>query len=145
MHSAHIWVGFSAAFCLLFGVGVGVGCSSSSSDGVGATSDASPSDGGGDEKHDGPHNCVPPGTPNNELGVGGYCDEASDCPGTLCSGLFGAPADDWFCTKICANGEPCGSGETCATDPARGTACVPTVCIVDAGDGDASITDAGGD
>lgn len=145
MHSTRFLALFSAAFCS-FSL-VAVGCSSSSSGGGAATGgDASSSaDGTSGDAHDGSHNCVPPGTPNNEQGVGGYCEQASDCPGAFCSALFGAPPDDWFCTKICANGEPCGSGETCATDPQKGTACVPTVCIGDAGTGDSGSADAGTD
>lgn len=128
MHSTFIFGAFSAGICLFL---VTPGCSSSSSP---STDDGGESDASANaDAHDGAGNCVPPGTPNNELGLGGYCDKAADCPGALCTGLFGAPDGYWFCSKICANGEPCGSGETCATDPARGTACVPNVCIADAG------------
>ena len=43
-----------------------------------------------------------------------------------------------FCTKPCINpGEACGAGVHCVTD-ARGTACVPDVCVKpDAGPSDA--------
>ena len=81
-------------------------------------------------------NCVLPGTTGNDAGVGGYCEMASDCPtGTLCTGLFGAPSNDWFCSKLCsldASVSPCGEGAMCIADP-RGIACVPLICIGDAG------------
>ena len=81
-------------------------------------------------------NCVLPGTTGNDAGVGGYCEVAADCPtGTLCTGLFGAPPQDWFCSKLCqvdASVPQCGEGAECVADP-RGIACVPVVCIGDAG------------
>ena|ERR1700690_2221333 len=90
-------------------------------------------------------NCVKPGTKGNEANVGGYCEVQSDCPiGTLCTGLFGAPADDWFCSKLCdldAGPAVCGSGAMCVQDP-RGIACVPLICIGDAGASDATDEDA---
>ncbi len=94
-------------------------------------------------------NCVRPGTPNNEMGVGGYCETDADCKndagtGTLCSAIYGAPVHDWFCTKYCKMDSDCGSGEYCAHDP-RGIACVPLVCgPTDAGP-DASSTDSSSD
>jgi hypothetical protein len=88
-------------------------------------------------------NCVPPGTLGNDAGVGGYCELTSDCPfGTLCTGLFGAPANDWFCSRLCdvdAGNIPCGEGAMCISDP-RGIACVPLVCI-----GDSGVADSGSD
>jgi hypothetical protein len=85
-------------------------------------------------------NCVKPGTPNNEVGVGGYCETDSDCAGTLCSGVYGAPVHDWFCTKLCKIDSDCGSGEYCAHNDPRGVACVPLTC----GSPDAG-ADGGGD
>ncbi len=77
-------------------------------------------------------NCIKPGTPNNEIGVGGYCETVAQCPRfdggiRFCSGDFGAPETAWFCTQPCSKDGDCGSGEYCATDP-RGVACVPKVC-----------------
>lgn len=89
---------------------------------AGATSDA-PSSG----------NCVPPGTPNNEKGVGGYCSPgggecASDAAGfILCSGDVGAPVGSYFCTTPCSADDQCGTNAYCANDP-RGRACVPNAC-----------------
>ena len=130
MHSARLFWGFCAGFCSIL---LAAACSSSSSSGA-VTSDASTSDDGAASSSDGggSANCVPPGTPNNELGIGGYCTTAADCPGELCTALFDAPANAWFCSKICANGQPCGTGEVCAVD-SRGIACVPLVCFGDGG------------
>ena len=91
MHTARIFGLFLAGFWTLSATVIG--CSSSSSSGGAGASDASAggSDGAGAETHDASGTCVPPGTPNNELGVGGYCDKSTDCPGALCTALFGAP------------------------------------------------------
>jgi hypothetical protein len=81
-------------------------------------------------------NCILPGTVGNDAGVGGYCEVMKDCPlGTLCTGVFGAPPADWFCSKLCdvdASTNECGEGAMCVSDP-RGIACVPLVCIGDSG------------
>lgn len=76
-------------------------------------------------------NCVKPGTPNNEQGLGGYCESNADCVTgkSLCTGVFGAPPDAWFCTRPCADEPDCGAGLYCADDP-RGVACVPIACGV---------------
>ena len=87
-------------------------------------------------------NCIQPGTPSNEQGVGGWCEIRQDCPGTLCTGQFGAPADAWFCSKLCATNDECGKNALCILDPeGRGQACVPMACIKDSGAPDAT-TDA---
>ena len=97
-------------------------------------------------------NCILPGATGNDAGVGGYCEVAADCPlGTFCTGAFGAPPIDWFCSKLCsldASVPPCGEGAMCAVDPqGRGIACVPLICIGDAGTDAApeAATDAGAD
>ncbi len=80
-------------------------------------------------------NCVKPGTPNNEQGIGGYCETNADCVSgkSLCTGLFGAPPDAWFCTRPCKDDPNCGDGLYCAND-SRGIACVPIICgIADSG------------
>lgn len=108
----------------------------SSDDSTGAT------DAGRDTgSHDPSKNCVKPGTPNNDQGIGGYCQTNDDCVAgkSLCTGEFGAPPDAWFCTRICADDPNCGAGLYCAQD-SRGVACVPIVCGV----ADASV-DAPGD
>jgi hypothetical protein len=80
-------------------------------------------------------NCVKPGTPNNEQFVGGYCETNAQCVKneSLCTALYGAPPNAWFCSKPCVDNEECGTGMYCADDP-RGVACVPLVCgVADAG------------
>ena len=84
--------------------------------------------------------CVPPGTPNNEKGMGGYCTSTTDCDGDagvrLCSKDFGGA--DWFCTYPCVMDDECGSGEYCAHTP-QGSGCVPLACASsDGGASDAS-------
>jgi hypothetical protein len=80
-------------------------------------------------------NCVPPGKPNNEMGVGGYCESSADCPSApgqfiVCSNfLETTPRDSWFCTKICMTDADCGVGAYCGqSDIAKG--CVPNACGV---------------
>ena len=136
MQNARLFCGFCAGFCTVL---LAAACSSTSSSG-GETSDAAASDTGSTSDGGGSANCVPPGTPNNEVGIGGYCTTATDCPGALCTAQFGAPANAYFCSKICAQGQSCGSNEICAVD-ARGIACVPSVCFGDGG----VIFDAGSD
>lgn len=130
MHNARLFCGFCAGICVIF---LAAACSSSSSS-ASSSSDASAGNDTGSVTAEGggSTNCVPPGTPNNELGIGGYCDKASDCPGQLCTALFDAPPNAWFCSKFCAQGQPCGTGEVCAVDT-RGVACVPAVCFLDGG------------
>jgi hypothetical protein len=86
-------------------------------------------------------NCVKPGTPNNERGVGGYCESGPvDCVydggPRFCSADFTAtapvPDDQWFCSTICVTDEECGSGAICFLND-LGKACVPAVCRPDAG------------
>jgi len=89
-------------------------------------------------------NCVKPGTTSNDAGVGGYCETSADCKGTLCTGLFGAPPDAWFCSKLCMMSSECGPNAVCFTDP-RGMACVPIVCIHDAGADASDASDADAD
>jgi phage host-nuclease inhibitor protein Gam len=88
-----------------------------------------------------PTNCVPPGTPNNDKGVGGYCEKNSDCvadgSATVCSARFGAGAGSWFCTGPCVRDEDCGEGVRCVTYE-QGSGCVPLAC---GGRGDAGATD----
>jgi hypothetical protein len=92
-------------------------------------------------------NCVKPGTPNNELGVGGYCDPKDDAGnfksppdckpipdgdgGTLssfCTANY-APPDLWFCTRPCEKGhdEVCGSTAYCDCQGGQ-CGCVPNIC-----------------
>jgi hypothetical protein len=101
---------------------------------VACTSDspAAPADGGVEASTRDPNaNCVKPGTPNNALGFGGYCEKKADCPmpGALCTGNFNAPDNAWFCSKLCSvKDSDCGEGAYCNFGDPRGNACVPLVC-----------------
>ena len=119
-------LGFTMGVAAL-ALGAMLGCSSSSG-GTGT-------DAGGDV-HTPPHdagvdshtvkNCVKPGTPNNSLGIGGYCDTHTACPKMMVpdagpifctAGFPQTPAGEWFCTTLCDQTldasalEQCGSGE----------------------------------
>jgi hypothetical protein len=85
-------------------------------------------------------NCVKPGTPNNERGVGGYCEPGrGDCETDLgprfCTADYAelTPIDDdkWFCSTLCLTDEDCGSGLIC-NQGGIGKGCVPLACIADA-------------
>jgi hypothetical protein len=86
-------------------------------------------------------NCVKPGTPNNERGVGGYCEQAGDCPDDVgprfCTAEFVelTPVDDdkWFCSTLCADDSDCGAGVVCV-EGAGGKGCAPLSCRADAGE-----------
>jgi len=73
--------------------------------------------------------CPPPGTPNNELGIGGYCKTTSDCPSAaglrFCVADFGS---DNFCTALCTVDADCGSGAIYCAHSAQGSGCVPLSC-----------------
>jgi hypothetical protein len=85
-------------------------------------------------------NCVKPGTPNNERGVGGYCEQASDCPDDVgarfCTAEFVelTPLDDdkWFCSALCVDDNDCGAGVICVAGPGS-KGCAPISCRADAG------------
>jgi hypothetical protein len=83
-----------------------------------------------------PMNCVPPGTKDNSLGIGGYCSPAAgQCAMqglagmvTICTAdLAGAPTHGWFCTTPCTMSSQCGPGIACITTSA-GEVCVPSAC-----------------
>jgi hypothetical protein len=84
-------------------------------------------------------NCVKPGTKNNDQGIGGYCETNDDCVSgkSLCTALYGAPDNAWFCTRPCKDDPNCGDGLYCAIGDPRGVACVPIVCGVLDGGADA--------
>lgn len=73
--------------------------------------------------------CVPEGTPNNELGLGGYCASSAACASDaglrLCTADFGIAAK--FCTTPCETDSNCGSGMYCAQS-AQGSGCTPLAC-----------------
>jgi hypothetical protein len=78
-------------------------------------------------------NCGFPGDPGNEIGVGKFCAQLSDCNGngsaTLCSDL-GDPSTH-FCTKTCAMGstDQCGSNATCTCNSSNQCGCTPNTCL----------------
>jgi hypothetical protein len=138
---------------------LGFGCSSSSGgDGgpAGAAGSAGSAGSGGATGADASYDaastpCVAPGTPNNEVGIGGYCEPGTsqcitDAGIRFCTGSFDAPDDAWFCTKPCVDDPECGTGAYCAHD-ARGSGCTPNICgnpppATDSGTDSASTTDA---
>jgi hypothetical protein len=92
-------------------------------------------------------NCVKPGTKNNELGVGGYCDPKDDAGNfknppdclpipdgdggmlsSFCTANY-APPDLWFCTRPCEKGNDviCGTGSYCDCQGNQ-CGCIPNVC-----------------
>ena len=117
------------------------GCSSETS--------ATPADAGSEARARDPNaNCVKPGTANNELGLGAYCEKKADCPatGALCTGNFNAPDNAWFCSKLCSAADTnCGTGMYCSLGDPRGNACVPLVCGAPDAGAEASAVDASSD
>jgi hypothetical protein len=120
------------------------GCSNSSSTDAG-NQDTGLEDSG--PPRDPNKNCVKPGTPNNELGVGGYCDPKDDAGNfksppdckpipdgdggmlsSFCTAQY-APPDHWFCTRPCVQGNdtPCGSNGYCACQNNQ-CGCIPNIC-----------------
>jgi hypothetical protein len=96
--------------------------------------------GDGKKPRDPNANCIKPGTPNNEQGVGGYCEPGrGDCPtdagASFCSAdyteIAPIPDNEWFCSTICDTDDECGTGMKCNQgDFGRG--CAPLVCLADA-------------
>ncbi len=83
-------------------------------------------------------NCVKPGDPGNELGLGRYCEQAADCAFDgalrLCTAQFTTNPYAWFCTTLCADTSQCGTGALCVLTPAGMRVCVPPACLpADAG------------
>jgi hypothetical protein len=85
-------------------------------------------------------NCVKPGTPNNERGLGGYCERGrGDCGSevgtSFCSADYDEIApiaeDHWFCSTICVADDECGTGLICNQGD-FGKGCSPPACILDA-------------
>jgi hypothetical protein len=145
--------------------GAPLACSSSSSSNPGAPKDAST---GSDVAIiNDPQNCVPPGTPNNAAGVGGYCSPGGgqcanagpEAGGTICTADFGSvvPAHAWFCTDLCEldASDSCGVGGPPCVSAEGELVCLPNACMgflagledggTDAPAGDAPSGDAHGD
>jgi hypothetical protein len=124
-----------------------------------AGSDATTSDGnvGAPDVHPDviidPNNCVAPGSPFSQKGVGGYCSPGGgQCAHagtggtpTLCTADFGAPSHEWFCTITCTTTTDCGAGGgTCVAAP-FGQFCVEAGCAKALGDAGEGAFDAGVD
>jgi hypothetical protein len=123
-----------AASLILSVIGTGTVASCSSDSANEGAVDAMAEGSSGSTHRDASANCVARGTPNNQQGIGGYCETNADCVSgrSFCTGVFGAPENAWFCTRPCADDPDCGPGLYCAVDP-RGVACVPLACgIADA-------------
>jgi len=74
-----------------------------------------------------------PGDVGNDMGVGKFCTQLSDCLGTpapICA-ILGDPTV-FFCTKTCANSDAgpaaCGVGASCACG-GGGCGCTPDSCL----------------
>ncbi|HMJ55883.1 MAG TPA: hypothetical protein VK540_27615 [Polyangiaceae bacterium] len=85
-------------------------------------------------------NCVKPGTPRNERGVGGYCEPGrndceSDAGPRFCTADYRdlTPIDDdkWFCSTLCTMDQECGTGAFCIAGTI-GSGCSPFACRPDA-------------
>lgn len=75
--------------------------------------------------------CAMPTDTGNSLGVGRYCEDATDCRGngraTFCLAPFDAASN--FCSFIgCRSDAECGEDTTCVMQ-AAGSACVPNACL----------------
>jgi hypothetical protein len=89
-----------------------------------------------------PTNCVPPGTPSNANGVGGYCSPGGgECAGggpdgavSICTADTNAPNNAWFCTILCDTTANCGPGGATCLSAIQGQACIPPACAALLGD-----------
>lgn len=160
MRTEHVKRVFAAGAAASLFVAFAIACSSSSGGGGGGTTDASPDRATEDEPFvANPNNCVKPGDPGNDYGVGAYCDPTKSCPTSKQQGVFlvctsvaeGTPTDHYFCTAPCTENDECGKDAYCAKG-AGGSGCVPFACgspdEEDAGadappDGPADAADAG--
>ncbi len=80
--------------------------------------------------------CGMPGDTGNDLGVGKYCTDSTQCTGnTICSAPVKGPRYP-FCTTPCVppdmGGSPtaCGTDAVCQCQPMLGCGCVPAKCLV---------------
>lgn len=103
-------------------VALAIGCGTSTKDDV--TVDASEAQSGLGKP------CGMAGDVGNDMGVGKYCAELSDCSGaaSICA-ILGDP-NAHFCTKTCAMGstDACGDNATCACQGGS-CGCVPNTCL----------------
>jgi hypothetical protein len=131
--------GFGLVACSSSSGGNGTGPSDGGADGA---SSSGGMDAGADIFMD-PNNCVPPGTPNNAAGVGGYCTPGGnqclhagpvEAGGTICTADFGSqvPAHAWFCTDLCARDAAatgCGTGGPPCIAVEGESVCIPSTCM----------------
>jgi len=109
---------------------------------AGVTPDAGPPDAGPFSA------CGHPGDQGNAIGVGKYCQQISDCPGTaqICTtiqnGLQPPNMQSYFCTTSCDCTTSCGSNALCVCTSA-GCGCVPSTCSALIPDGGILHCDAG--
>lgn len=78
--------------------------------------------------------CGNPGDMGNELGVGHFCQQISDCSATtgakICSIL--GDTTTHFCTKTCTNGgsaDQCGANAECTCNASNQCGCTPSTCL----------------
>jgi hypothetical protein len=77
--------------------------------------------------------CGMPGDTGNEMGVGKFCAQLTDCTNPsagLCSSL-GDPTTH-FCTHTCKAGDPatvCGTGAECVCNASNQCGCTPSKCL----------------
>lgn len=89
------------------------------------TNDETPKVLGGEPREDG---CAQPGDTGNDLGVGRYCEETSDCAGQTANFCIANFSSENYCTVIlCQSDDECGEGATCV-ESGPGSACVPVAC-----------------
>ena len=78
--------------------------------------------------------CGHPGDVGNELGIGKFCAQFSDCSTTqsapLCSSL--GDTQTHFCTKTCSStgsASQCGTVTTCECNASNQCGCTPNSCL----------------
>jgi len=79
--------------------------------------------------------CGQPGDTGNELGIGHFCIDLSDCSALatapLCSSL-GDPTTH-FCTRTCSaagSNAACGTNTTCTCNSSNQCGCTPNACLM---------------
>lgn len=81
-----------------------------------------------------PQYCVGPASVGNDVGVGAWCTQLSDCADTpgahICAALDDVSQP--YCTRACdtdGGDHDCGLGAVCAPSRTLGMLCVPLVCL----------------
>jgi hypothetical protein len=78
--------------------------------------------------------CGQPGDTGNELGIGHFCKQFSDCSTTASAPLCSVIGDQTthFCTKTCTNGgsaDQCGTNAACTCNASNQCGCTPMACL----------------